>query len=284
MPSVSDRFRCADISVPIRCRREYRRSITMLTPKFSRTYFAHIAYTPLTLEVRMTPLKRTARIAGLWYLGFTVGPFYLLYVPSKTIVHNDAAGTAARVLGHETLYRWGMFAEMLGAIIFIGLGMALYRLFENVDSHRARQLLALVLVSSALGLVALVFNSAALLVFRGGDAFTAFDNHTREAIGMLLIRMHGQTIGINQTFWGLWLLPFGWLVVRSRFLPHWLGYWLLLDGIAWVILGITWYFAPDHTDALFRYFQPVFLAELAAMLWLLIMGAKEQPPVATAAT
>ena len=50
----------------------------------------------------MTSVKRTARIAGLWYLGFTLGPFYLLYVPSQTVVHNDAAATAARVLGHES--------------------------------------------------------------------------------------------------------------------------------------------------------------------------------------
>ena len=55
----------------------------------------------------MTSVKRTARIAGLWYLGFTLGPFYLLYVPSQTVMHNDAAATAARVLGHETLYRLG---------------------------------------------------------------------------------------------------------------------------------------------------------------------------------
>jgi hypothetical protein len=236
------------------------------------------------LEDPMTPLKRTAQIAGLWYLGFTLGPFYLLYVPSQTVVHNDAAATAARVLSHETLYRWGMLAEALGAVIFIGLSLALYRLFENVDRHRARQLVALVLVSSSLGLVTVVFSAAALLVFRGGDAFAAFDNHTREAIGMVLIRMHGQANSINQMFWGLWLLPFGWLVVRSRFLPRWLGYWLLIDGIAWVVVGVTWFLAPDSTDALFRYFQPVFLAELAAMLWLLIVGAREQLGVAVATT
>jgi hypothetical protein len=199
-------------------------------------------------------------------------------------VHNDAAATAAAVLSHETLYRWGMLAETLGAVIFIGLSLAFYRLFEGVDRHRARQLVALVLVSSALGLVAVVFNAAALLVFRGGDGFAAFDGHTREAIGMLLIRTHGQAIAINQTFWGLWLLPFGWLVVRSRFAPRWLGYWLALDGIAWVIVGMTWFLAPDYADALFRYFQPVFLAELVAMLWLLIIGAKEQSLVAAAAT
>src|SRR5215469_2621002 len=78
-----------------------------------------------TLEVRMTSRKTTARIAGLWYLGFTLGPFYLLYVPSHTVVNNDAAATAANILGHETLYRWGMLTEPLGAIIFIGLSLAL---------------------------------------------------------------------------------------------------------------------------------------------------------------
>jgi Domain of unknown function (DUF4386) len=232
----------------------------------------------------MTSLKRTARIAGLWYLGFSLGPFYLLYVPSQTVVRNDAAATAARVLGHETLFRWSMLAETLGAVIFIGLGLALYRLFEGVDRHRARQLFARVLVSSALGLVTVLCNAAALLVFRGGDAFAAFDSPTREAIGMLLIRMHGQANGINQMFWGLWLLPFASLVLSSRFLPRWLRYWLLLGGIAWVVVSVTGFLAPDYADALFRYFQPAFLAELAATLWLLIVGAKERPIVAAATT
>lgn len=230
----------------------------------------------------MTTLKRTARIAGLWYLGFSLGPFYLLYVPSKTVVDNDAAATAARVLGHQTLFRWGMLAETIGALIFIGLSLALYRLFEDVDRHRARQLVALVLVSSSLCLVTPLFNAAALSVFRGGGAFTAFDVHTREAIGMLLIRMHDQANDINQMFWGFWLLPFGSLVVSSRFLPRWLGYWLLVDGIAWIVVSITWFLAPDYTGVLFRYLQPVFMAELAAMLWLLIVGAKEKPRVAVA--
>jgi hypothetical protein len=232
----------------------------------------------------MPSLKKTARIAGMWYLGFTLGPFYLMYVPSQTVVRNNAPATAGRILAHETLFRWGMLAETLGAVIFIGLALALYRLFYGVDRHCARQLVALVLVSSALGLVTVVFSAAALLVFRGGDPFSAFDAQTRQAVGMLLVRMRGQAYGINEMFWGLWLLPFGWLVVRSRFLPRWLGYWLLLDGVAWVVVSGTFFLAPDYSDALFRYLQPVFMAELAAMLWLLIVGAKEQPLVAAVPT
>ena len=73
--------------------------------------------------------------------------------------------------------------------------------------------------------------------------------------------------------------------MRSRFLPRWLwGYRLMLDGITWVVLRVNWFLAPTHTDVLFREFQPVFMAELVAMLWLLIVGAKEQPSAAAAAT
>jgi hypothetical protein len=142
-------------------------------------------------------------------------------------------------------------------------------------------LVALVLLSSALGLVTVLFNAAALLVLSHGGPFAAFDTHMREAIGMLLVQMHGQAHGINQMFWGLWLLPFGWLVVRSRFLPRWLGYWLMLDGVAWMFVSVTWFLSPGYSDALFRYLQPVFMAEIAAMLWLLIVGARERPLAAT---
>jgi hypothetical protein len=226
----------------------------------------------------MASLKKRARVAGLWYLGFALGPFYLLYVPSHTVVSNNAAATAARVLAHERLFRWGMLAETLGAVIFIGLALALFRLFEEVDRQRARQLVGLVMISSALALVTVVFNAAALLVFRGRDAFGGFDPATWNAIGMLLIRVHGQANGINQMLWGLWLLPFGWLVVHCCFLPRWLGYWLLLDGLAWIVISVTWFLAPFYNDSLFRYFQPFFMAELAAVLWLLIVGAKEPAP------
>lgn len=57
-------------------------------------------------------------------------------------------------------------------------------------------------------------------MFRGKDFLAALDQHAREAVGMLLIRLHGQANGVNEMFWGLWLLRFGWLVARLHFLPR----------------------------------------------------------------
>ena len=77
-------------------------------------------------------------------------------------------------------------------------------------------------------------------------------------------------------FWGLWLLPFGLLVYRSRFLPRFLGIWLMLACFAWLVLSFTGFFLPAYEDTVYTITQPVVLGEVVTMLWLAIMGANEQ--------
>ena len=77
----------------------------------------------------MHPLKKAARIAGAVYLSMVItGPFSLLYVPGKLIVHGNATATGANVLAHDTLFRFGIVAGLFGQVIFICLAVALYRL------------------------------------------------------------------------------------------------------------------------------------------------------------
>ena len=91
---------------------------------------------------------------------------------------------------------------------------------------------------------------------------------------MLFLRLHGQGTAINEMFWGLWLLPFGLLIVRSHFIPRLLGYWLLLDGIAWVGLSMVALLAPDYSGFAFKVAQPAVFAELGVMLWLITIGIR----------
>jgi hypothetical protein len=75
-------------------------------------------------------------------------------------------------------------------------------------------------------------------------------------------------------FWGLWLFPLGLLVYRSRFLPRFLGVWLVFAGIAWVILSLTGILLPQYQDKVDSYSQPALFGEIALMFWFLIKGAK----------
>jgi len=226
----------------------------------------------------MHPLKKAARIAGAIYLSMVVtGPFSLIYVPNKLVVRGNAAATADNILAHETMFRLAILADLTGAVIFICLGIALYKLLSDVSRTWAGLMIAFVVVSAAVGFLNTLNNIAALTLFRGADFLAVFDKPQRDALAYLFVRLHSQGILINEIFWGLWLFPFGLLVFRSGFLPRFIGVWLMINCFGYVALSVTALFFPDYYEAAFKWAQPVLFGELAIMLWLLIKGAKVPP-------
>src|SRR6058998_601696 len=223
----------------------------------------------------MHPIKKAARIAGAIYLSMVVvGPFSLIYVPSKLIVRGNAAATADNILAHETMFRLSIIADLVGQVIFICLAIALYRLLSGVNKIRAGLMVAFVLVSAAVGFLNTLNDIAALTLFRGADFLAVFDKPQRNALAYLFIRLHSQGIFIDEMFWGLWLFPFGLLVFRSGFLPRFIGVWLMINCFGYVALSITALFFPTYYGTAFQWSQPILFGELAIMLWLLIRGAK----------
>jgi hypothetical protein len=89
---------------------------------------------------------------------------------------------------------------------------------------------------------------------------------------------------VNEVFWGLWLFPFGLLVYKSRFIPRFLGVWLMLNCVAYVAVSVTGIMWPHYENTVANWVFPVMFGELAIMLWLIIMGAKERQPALAAAT
>jgi hypothetical protein len=222
----------------------------------------------------MHPLKRSARIAGAIYLSMVfTAPFSLIYVPSKLIVRGNAAATADNILAHETMFRLAIFGDLVGQVIFICLGIALYRLLRDVSRPWAWLMVAFVLVSSAVCFLNVLNYIGALTLFRGADFLSVFEKPQRDALGMLFLRLYSHGIFMAELFWGLWLFPFGLLVFRSGFLPRWIGVWLMINCFGYVILSAIALFAPASYQAAFMYSQPVLFGELVIMFWLLIRGA-----------
>jgi hypothetical protein len=223
----------------------------------------------------MHPAKRSARIAGaLYLLDAVVGFFSLMYGPGM-IVAGNATATASNVLAHETMFRLGLGAGLISLVVFILLVMALYRLLSGVDKRHAALMVALVLVAAAVGFVDVLSSVAALALFRGASFLAVLDKPQRDALGMLFLGAHRQ--GLDQFSWGLWLLPLGVLVMRSRFLPRILGAWLIVSGLGYLTVSLTSLLLPEYATVVSRIAFPALLGELAFMLWLLIMGAKPVP-------
>jgi hypothetical protein len=231
----------------------------------------------------MHPTDKAARVAGAVYLSMAVtAPFSLIYIPRTLIVRADATATANNILAHETLFRLGIVADLITSVIFVFLVMALYRLLSGVNKKHASLMVALVLVSAAVGFMNVLNNIAALTLFRGTDFLAVFEKPQRDALAMLFLRLHGQGLVINEIFSGLWLFPFGVLVMKSRFLPRLLGVWLIVNCFAYLALSFMGLLLPQYYALAFRSAFPALLGEMAIVLWLLIRGAKVHPLFAPA--
>jgi hypothetical protein len=233
----------------------------------------------------MSSTHNPGRVAGLWYLLLCiVGPLRLVYIPSKLFVHGNAAATVNNIAAHEWLFRFGIVGDLFGAVVLIFLVMAFYRLFKDVDQYLA-MLVVIVggVMPALLYFVNVVSDSAALMIARGGaDFLSVFDKSQRDALVMLLLRLHDAQNTAAEMLWGLWLIPLAILVYRSGFLPRFLGVWLVINGIAYVILCLTGELFPQYSNMAFLISQPALFGELALMLWLVIKGSKAQPQNAAA--
>ena len=120
-------------------------------------------------------------------------------------------------------------------------------------------------------------DAAALVLVRGADFLAVFDKPQRDALAMLFLRMHHQEIVAAEILWGLWLFPLAILAYRSGFLPRFLGVWLFVNGIAYLIMSFTGMLVPQYEDMVSSFAFPAQLGEVVFMLWLVIRGARSQP-------
>jgi len=218
------------------------------------------------------------RAAGLLYLTMILfGAFSLVYVPTKLIVSENATATASNILTSELLYRLSIVSGLIAAVAFMFLARALYGLLNEVNKAHASLMVTLVMISVAIGFALTVNDLAALVVLRGADFLAVFTQSQREALAMLFLRLGSQGSLVAQIFWGLWLFPFGVLVMRSGFLPRILGVLLIINGAAYVVASLTGLLLPTYASVVNRIAFIPELGEVWIMLWLLIKGAKVRP-------
>lgn len=231
----------------------------------------------------MNSTKKTARIAGLLYLvnGVT-GFFGMIYVPGRLIVFGNAAATANNILASERLFRLGIVSEVICAAEFVFVLWALYRLLGGVNKTHASLMVVLGLAFVPVMIVNTLSEIAALMLLRGADFLAVFDKRQLEALATLFLDLHGYGYVVGSIL-GLWLIPFGVLVFRSGFLPRILGVLLIAACFGYLADSLTPLLLPGYANFVGRLASiPLTLGEPAIILWLLIMGAKDQPLEATA--
>jgi uncharacterized protein DUF4386 len=234
----------------------------------------------------MSWIKNPGRRAGFLYLLLLGAPLRLIYIPAKLIVPGDPAATANNIVTHETLFRFGMLADLFCGVAVIFLTLAFYDLFKRVNWKLAALVVLLGgVLPSAIYFANVATDAAALTLARGGgglltargaNVLSVFGQPQREAMMMLFLHLHNQVINAAQIFWGLWLLPLAILIYRSRFLPRFVAVWLAINGLAYVASSLTGLLLPRYAGRVSNVIFPALLGELILMLWLMIRGVNMQ--------
>lgn len=227
----------------------------------------------------MNSTKKTARLAGLLYLVWIItGIFALIYVPSQIDMKGDAAATAQNVLSNELLFRTSIVNDLISSTLWVFLVLALYRLFKPVDERQAKLLFAFVIIQIPVAFFMEACNITSLMIFKG-EILKTFDLAQRQDLGALFLKIGDYGVLTLMMFWGIWLFPLAILVYKSRFLPRFLGVWLIITGIFYVVWSVTSLLLPQYKDVVANspVALPIELGEVAFMLWLLIKGAKVLP-------
>jgi len=222
--------------------------------------------------------NKTARFAGLLYLILVIsGIVNLLYIPSQLIVRENASITFENIKNSELLFRYGIVSGIITFLTFIILPIVLYKLLNKVNKTQATLMVIFALISVPISFVN-ILNKFSILTLISEKAYLQEMNITElQTQVMLHLDYYNNGNQIAQIFWGLWLLPFGYLVYKSGFLPKILGVFLMLGCFGYLIEFFAHFLIPDYNHSMVQTVVgiPSPIGEIGICLWLLIMGTNK---------
>lgn len=220
--------------------------------------------------------KQHARFAGLLYLIVAIfGGFAHLFVRATVYLPGDPAGTAQSVAANAGLVRVGVVADLFQATVFLFLGMTLYLLLKHVNMNAARAMVILVAIATATICLNMVFQFAALLVATNATYTAAFGAAGANALVLLLLDIQHYGYLIAQIFFGLWLVPLGYLAYRSGMFPRALGVLLIVGAVGYLIDMLRVFLIPDVGEAISAIVViPSAIGELWMVGYLLVKGVR----------
>ncbi len=233
----------------------------------------------------MTDRVRTARWTGVFYLGLAVmGIVGFFFARGELFVVDDAAATLANLTDQVSLARVGIAAD-LSIVLFQALAaMWFFKLFRSENSLAAGSISAFGLVNAAAIMVATAFSATALVV--AGDAALA-PGGDQAATVQLLYQLNDATWSLGGLFFGLWLIPMGYVVVKYRVMPAALGWVLMVGGVAYIVATYLTMIVPDASEAISLVLTGVAtIGEFWIIGYLLILGIRitdRTPPVSSPA-
>jgi hypothetical protein len=186
--------------------------------------------------------------------------FSLMYVPTQLIDLSDPELTVSNISSKELLFRLGIAGSLMTQLIGIAAVWFLYKLFYS--SYKDATIL--MAIFSFLGIpIAMLSTANQLMVLE-------VLNDPEQVIYLLKQSTRGTMIAT--IFWGLWLLPQGYMVIKSPLFPRIIGWLMILAGTGYTVAAFAYFLGIK--GFLIEVLDYLTFGEVIWMLWVMILGAR----------
>jgi hypothetical protein len=220
------------------------------------------------------PPDRKARLAGFLYLICIISGFCAeSLVRNKLVVYDDAALTAHNIIASPSLYRLGFLADLVSFTSGIAIAILFYELLKCVSRPAARTAFTFAIVSNSVSIAASIFCFAPIHILGGAGYLRTFAPHQLESLALLSLQLYQFAFVINLGLFSVDCFATGYLILRSTFLPRFLGVLLIVGGICYLTNSVAYFMPPHVLPELFPYiYIPSLIAEVALAVWLTVAG------------
>jgi hypothetical protein len=219
--------------------------------------------------------RNLARLAGCLYLAYIVFFACAFFVQHKPFVWDDPVAMARNIADSELMLRIGFMGTTVADLLFLASAWALYVLLKPVGKNLALLFVLFNLAGVAVECVYTLLHFDALLLLGRIDYLHAFRPDQLQPLSMFFLSLGGSGNMVTTLFYGAWLFPLGYLVLKSRFLPRFLGVLLFMDGVSMLICFVQICLFPGYQKLTYPLFPVMLVAELGLALWLIIKGVRE---------
>ena len=222
-------------------------------------------------STNLSPRALGRAIALLFLTTIVLGIVAQGFISERLIALRDPAKTATNILANESLYRTGFTLYMIEMAAQIAQTVLLFHLLKPVNLRIATLALVFGLVGCTIKTFSRVFYLAPLFILKQ-SAFAAFTADQLPAVSLILLNVNDRGAGVALAFFGFETVLEGWLILRSTFLPRWLGALAIIAGVGWLS-----FLSPTLGYAVFNVVALIALIGTVAIIgWLLVRGVDEE--------
>lgn len=215
-------------------------------------------------------LITTARITGVWYLTLAIsGALGFMIFHPQIFVSNDAEKTLTNLTNLQSISRIRLLFELLIIVSQALTAVWFYKLFREINAWAAWTVGIWGMMNSAAIMISAISMSSAIEI-----AKSSTQTYQEKIVEIQLLgNLIANAWGVGSLFFGLWLIPMGYIIVNSKRMPVWLGRILLIGGIGYLISTFIKYIGIDNPLSEFLV-VPATIGEFWMIGYLLIYGIR----------